>query len=127
MSYRVIKAALVAAALALLPVLYLHYHWPKILAFVPIHYGPSGHPNRFVGRQILWNVAWFPTIAYVLFTFFPQVQDGESLFWSSPQQRRARLLAVAIIAMGATLFVWNCELSSRATLGPATPPVAAGR
>ncbi len=126
MSYRVITAALAAAALALLPVLYLHYRWPTVLAFVPIHYGPNG-PNRFVDRQILWNVAWFPTIAYVLFTFFPQVQEGESLFWSSPRQRRVRLLTVAIITMGALSFIGNGARTSRATLGPPFPKVASGR
>lgn len=79
MKSRVLASALLAAVVALLPMLYLHFIGPTVLAFVPIHYSSSG-PDHFVGREWLWNIVWFPAIAFVVLTFLPQVQEGQSLF-----------------------------------------------
>lgn len=116
MNYRVMTAALAAALLALLPVFYLYHLWPTVLAFVPVHYSLDS-PDHFMGRQVLWNVVWFPAIAFTVLTFLPQVREGESLFWSSPQQRRGRLVAVTALVLFTALFVRSGARNSRATLG----------
>jgi hypothetical protein len=117
MSRQVVLAALLAAGLALLPVLYLHLIWPSVLAWVPTHYGPSG-PDHFVGRAWLWNVVWLPALAFGVLTFWPQVQDGQSLFWSSYHQRRTRLVVVAGLALALTALVRTSAQASRSQLGP---------
>lgn len=126
MNYRVVMAALAAALLALLPVLYLYHLWPTVLAFVPTHYSLDS-PDLFVGRQLLWNVVWFPAIARAILTFLPQVRNGANLFWSSPQQRYVRFVAVALLVVFITLFVHNGAQGSRAARGQPPRPAASGR
>jgi hypothetical protein len=126
MNYRVLMVTLATALLAMLPVLYLHRIWPGVLAFVPTHHG-GGSPNRFVERAVLWNVAWFPAIACGVLTFLPQVQAGESWFWSSPRQRRVRLVVVAALALVVTLFIRSGAQDSRPTLRLPTRPTTTPR
>jgi hypothetical protein len=94
MNRQVFSAALLAAVVAMLPVLYLYFIWPAVLAFVPTQYSVSG-PDHFVGWQWLWNIIRFPSLAFIALTFLPQVREGQSLFWSSLRQRRTRLVVVA--------------------------------
>ena len=107
MNRQIIGAAALAAGLALLPVWYLHSIWPAVPALVPMHYSPPGlTPDHFVGRQWLWNIGWLPGIAFAVLTFLPQVQAGQSLFWSSRQQRRARLVVVGVLALYTTQSIY---------------------
>ncbi len=95
---------------------YLHFIWPSVLALVPTHYGASGQPNHFVDREVLWNVVWFPAISFIVLTFLPQVHAGESLFWSSFQQRRTRLVVVLGLVLATTSFVKRGAQASRNSL-----------
>lgn len=119
MTRQVLRTALLAAGLALLPVLYLWLIWPGVLAYVPIHYGPAG-PDHFVGREWLWNIVWWPALAFGALTFLPQVQAGQSMFWSSPRQRQVRLVVVGALALGIGALIYNGARASKA-------PGAAGR
>gem|GEM_PF-2474197 len=110
--YSLLAAAL-AAGLALLPVLYLHWRWPSVLAFVPMHYSLDGIPNHFVPRVWLRDVSWLPGLAWVVLTFLPQVQDGQNLFWSSYRQRRIRLVVVTSLALVITSMIYRGALHSR--------------
>jgi hypothetical protein len=106
-------AAALAAGLALLPVLYLRWCWPAVLAYVPIHYGPGGVPNHFVPRVWLNDVSWLPGLAWAVLTFFPQVQAGQSPFWSSYRQRRTRLVVVASLALVVSAILYRGAHHSR--------------
>ena len=120
MSLRVVGAALLAAGLALLPVLYLRLIWPTVLAYVPTHFS-GGQPDHFVGRGWLQNFVWYPAIAFVVLTFWPQVRAGERLFWSNARQRRTRLVVVLGLALAIAAFVRNSALHSRGRLGQQLP------
>ena len=120
MRLRVVGAALLAAGLALAPVLYLRVVWPTVLAYVPTHFS-GGQPDHFVGRVWLQNFVWYPALAFVVLTFWPQVQAGESLFWSNARQRRTRLVVVLGLALAIAAFVRNSALHSRASLGQRLP------
>lgn len=111
----VLATALLAAIVALLPVFYLHFIGPTLLAFVPIHYSADG-PDHFVGREWLWNIVWFPTIAFVVLTFLPQVQDGQSLFWSNYRQRRTRLVVVCGLTLAISAFIRSAKGSKNQLL-----------
>lgn len=100
MSRRVVISALLTGLVAGVPVLYLYWAWPTVPALVPTHFGANGAPDHFTSRQWLWNVAWGPAVAFVVLTFLPQVHEGQSLFWSSYQQRQLRWLLVG----GGALF-----------------------
>ncbi|MVN74747.1 hypothetical protein GO988_00230 [Hymenobacter sp. HMF4947] len=113
MNRRVFLAALLAAVVALLPVWYLHLIWHRVLAFVPIHYNAGGVPNHFVGKEWLWNIAWFPSIAFAVLTFFPQVQVGQSIFWSSSRQRWTRLVVVAALALAIAALIRSSANASQ--------------
>jgi len=117
-------AAALAAGLALLPVLYLKLIWPTVLAFVPMHFS-LGVPDHFVDREWLWNIVWLPALAFVVLTFLPQVQDGQSLFWSSYRQRQTRLVVVGSLALAITALVRTSALASRNYLRPASLPGSA--
>lgn len=84
MNLRLLGNAVLTAALSLLPVLYLHLIWPGVPALVATH-TTGGVADHFAGRQELWGTAWVLAMAFVLLTFWPQVHDGQSLFWSSPR------------------------------------------
>jgi len=114
MSRQLLFAAALAAGLALVPVLYLAWLWPQVLAFVPTHYGLDGSPDHFVGREWLHNISWLPGLAWVVLTFLPQVHDGQSLFWSSYRQRWARLLVVGSLTLLITMLVHRGAHYSRA-------------
>lgn len=113
MTRQIIFAAALAAGLALVPILYVQWQWPQLQAFVPIHYGLDGNPDHFVGRQWLRDISWLPGLAWVIFTFLPQVQDGQSLFWSSYRQRRTRLVVVGSLALVITSLVYRGAHHSR--------------
>ena len=98
---RLVIIALLTGLVASIPALYLHWVWPTVPELVPTHFGANGMPDHFASRQWLWNVAWWPVIAFVVLTFLPQVHAGQSLFWSSYQQRQLRWLLVG----GSTLFL----------------------
>ena len=119
-------AAGLAAGLALLPVLYLRWRWPAVLAFVPMHYGPGGVPNHFVPRAWLRDVSWLPGLAWAVLTFLPQVQAGQRLFWSSHRQRRTRLVVVASLVLVVTAILYRGAHHSRPYREgpPATGPAA---
>lgn len=101
MSRRVVVIALLTGLVAGVPVLYLYWAWPTMPELVPTHFGAAGVADHFASRQWLWNIVWVPAVAFVVLTFLPQVHEGQSLFWSSYQQRRLRWLLVG----GSTLFV----------------------
>lgn len=63
-------------------------------------------PDHFVGRQWLWNIVWLPAIAFVVLTFLPQVQAGQSFFWSSARQRRVLLAVVGVLTVYATYSIY---------------------
>ena len=113
MNRQVFLAALLAAIIALLPAGYLYLIWPKVLAFVPTHYGADWAPNHFVRKEWLWNIGWVPAIAFVVLTFFPQVRPGQSLFWSSARQRWTRLVIVAAVALDTAVIVRSGAKASR--------------
>ena len=113
MTRQIFLAAALAAALALGPVFYVHFVWPSVLAFVPIHYGLHGEPDHFVPRIWLRDISWLPGLAWVVLTFLPQVQDGQSLFWSNYRQRRTRLVVVGGLALFATSLVYRGAHHSR--------------
>ena len=119
-------AAALAAGLALLPVLYLRWRWPAVLAFVPMHYGPNGLPTHFVPRAWLRDLSWLPGLAWVVLTFLPQVQAGQRLFWSSHRQRRTRLVVVASLVLVVTAILYRGAHHSRPYREgpPATGPAA---
>jgi hypothetical protein len=94
MNSRVVITALLTGLVASVPALYLYWVWPTVPELVPTHFGATGVPDHFAGRQWLWNVAWWPAMAFVVLTFFPQVHEGQSIFWSSYQQRQLRWLVV---------------------------------
>ena len=121
MTRQIFLAAALAAALALGPVFYVHFVWPSVLAFVPIHYGLHGEPDHFVPRIWLRDISWLPGLAWVVLTFLPQVQDGQSLFWSSYRQRRTRLVLV-----GGAGFVRHLTGVPGRPPQPALPRAAAG-
>lgn len=98
---RSVVVALFTGLVASVPALYLHWVWPAVPELVPTHFGANGAPDHFASRQWLWNVAWWPAIAFVVLTFLPQVHAGQSFFWSSHQQRRLRWLLVG----SSTLFL----------------------
>lgn len=123
MTRQLLLAAALAAGLALLPVLYLHFLWPSVLALVPMHYTSAGVPGHFVGRAWLRDVSWLPGLAWAVLTFLPQVQPGQSLFWSSPRQRRTRLVVVASLALVVMTIVHRGAHHSR----PEREQVAAPR
>ncbi len=121
MNSRVVVAALLTALLALLPVVYLYFIWPTVLAFVPMHYGASGVPDHFVERIWLWNIVWYPALGFVVFTFLPQVHEGQSLFWSSSKQRQTRLVVVFALALPLTALIHRSSQNSRpGLLAPAS-------
>jgi len=113
--------------LALLPVLYLRWRWPAVLALVPIHYGPGGVPNHFVPRAWLRDVSWLPGLAWAVLTFLPQVQAGQSLFWSSHRQRRTRLVVMASLALVVSAILYRSAHHSQPYREgpPATRPARA--
>ena len=113
MTRQIFLAAALAAALALGPVFYVHFVWPSVLAFVPIHYGLHGEPDHFVPRIWLRDISWLPGLAWVVLTFLPQVQDGQSLFWSNYRQRRTRLVVVGGLALFVTSLVYRGAHHSR--------------
>lgn len=123
MSRQVVLAAVLAVGLALLPVLYLKLLWPTVLAYVPTHFS-LGSPDHFVSREWLWNIVWLPMLAFMVLTFLPQVQAGESLFWSNYRQRRTRLVVVGSLALAIMALVRTSALASRSYLRPASPPGA---
>lgn len=112
-------AAALAAGLALLPVVYLAVQWPQVQAFVPMHYS-GGNPDHFVERTWLRDISWLPLLAWAILTFLPQVQAGQSLFWSSYYQRRTRLVVVGSLALALTALVYRSAHHSRASLRPPT-------
>jgi len=114
MSRSVVLAALLAAGLALLPGLYLTFTWPSVLAFVPTHYDLAGNPDHFVRRIWLRDISWLPGLAWVVLTLLPQVQEGQSLFWSS--QRRTRLVVVGSLVLFILSMVYRGSHHSRPTL-----------
>ena len=132
MSFRVVGAALLAAGLALLPVLYLRLAWPTVLPYVPTHFS-GGQPDHFVGRAWLQHIVWYPGLAFVVLTFLPQVRARESLFRSSARQRRTRLAVVLALTLAIGALVHNSALHSRARLGqrlpagPAAPATGSAR
>lgn len=113
MTRQIFLAAALAAALALGPVLYLHVIWPSVQAFVPIHYSLDGSPNHFVPRVWLRDISWLPGLLWVVLTFLPQVQEGQSLFWSSYRQRYTRLVVVSGLALFTTSLVYRGAHCSR--------------
>ena len=124
MSRQVVLVALLTAGLALLPVLYLKIIWPSVLAFVPTHYSAAGVPGRFVEREWLWNIVWLPALAFMVLTFLPQVQAGQSLFWSSYHQRRTRLVVVVGLGLAITALVHRSANASRDTIRLTPTPTA---
>ena len=98
---RLVVIALLTGLVASMPVLYLCAVWPTVPELVPIHFGANGIPDHFTSRQWLWNIVWWPALAFIVLTFLPQVHSGQSLFWSSYQQRQLRWLLVG----GGTLFL----------------------
>lgn len=113
MTRQLFFAAVLAAGLALGPVLYVHCIWPSVRAFVPTHYGLGGIPDHFVPRAWLRDISWLPGLAWAALTFLPQVRAGQSLFWSSPRQRRTRLVVVASLALVITSLVYRGAHHSR--------------
>ncbi|MGI4734953.1 MAG: DUF1648 domain-containing protein [Janthinobacterium lividum] len=105
MSSRAVVIALLTGTIAFLPALYLHLIWPTVPALVPTHFGADGVPDHFSGRQCLWNVVWWPALAFAVLTFLPQVHEGQSFFWSSYQQRQLRWLVVGSVALFLTIFM----------------------
>lgn len=132
MHFRVVGAALLAAGLALLPVLYLWLIWPTVLAYVPTHFS-GGQPDHFVERAWLQSFVWYPALAFMVLTFLPQVQAEESLFWSNTRQRRTRLVVVCGLALAVSAFVRNSAHHSQASrgqrlpAGPAAPAISSVR
>jgi hypothetical protein len=98
------------AGVSLLPVGYLYLIWPTVPAWVATH-STNGIADHFAQRQELWAVAWWPALAFVVFTFWPQVHAGQSLFWSSPRQRQLRLLIVGALVVCLTAALhWSSRL-----------------
>ncbi|MGI4759623.1 MAG: hypothetical protein ACRYF0_02875 [Janthinobacterium lividum] len=123
MTRQIFLAAALTAGLALIPVLYVRFAWPAVLAFVPMHYTSAGVPGHFVPRQWLRDISWLPTLVWAILTFLPQVQDGQSLFWSSYRQRRTRLVVVASLALVVTAIAYRGAHHSRPYREqPPTPP-----
>jgi hypothetical protein len=82
-------------------------------ALIPIHSGLDGTPDHFSGRQLLWNVVWWPALAFVILTFFPQVRVGQSFFWSSYQQQQLRWLVVGGVGLFLLIFLHNASKHGR--------------
>ena len=106
MTFRSIGSAVLTAGLSLLPVLYLHLIWATVPALVATH-SSHGVADHFANRQALWTVAWWPALAFITLTFWPQVQEGQSLFWSSPRQRQTRALVVGALVICLTAAMHN--------------------
>lgn len=113
MTRQLFFAAALAAGLALVPVLYVQFAWPSVLAFVPMHYTSAGVPGHFVPREWLRDSNWLLGLVWAVLTFWPQVQAGQSLFWSSYRQRRTRLVVVASLALAVTALVYRGAHHSR--------------
>ena len=113
MTRQLFFAAALAAGLALVPVLYVQFAWPSVLAFVPMHYTSAGIPGHVVPRVWLRDISWLPGLAWAVLTFLPQVQAGQSLFWSSYRQRHTRLVVVASLAVVITSLVYRGAHHSR--------------
>jgi hypothetical protein len=118
MNFRLAGIAVLTAGLSLLPVLYLRLIWATIPALVATH-SSQGVANHFAERQALWTVAWWPALAFVTLTFWPQVHDGQSLFWSSPRQRQFRALVVGTLVICLTAAMHNSIALGKAS--PAAP------
>lgn len=101
MTFRLVSITVLTAGLSILPVLYLHLVWSTVPALVATH-STNGVADQFASRQALWNVAWWPLLVFVTLTFWPQVQEGQSLFWSSPRQRQLRALIVGALVVSLT-------------------------
>lgn len=103
-----LRHALIAALtgiLSVLPVLYLRLIWPAAPELVAMHYNAHGVADHFVSRHELWGIAWWPLVAFVALTFFPQVRPGQSLFWHSPRQRQLRAVIVGALAVIAITWI----------------------
>lgn len=96
---RPLLVALLTGALSSLPALYLRLVWPTVPGLVATH-SSGGVADHFAGRHELWSVIWWPALAFVVFTFWPQVRAGQSLFWSGPRQRQVRAVVVAAVTAG---------------------------
>ena len=106
MTFRVVGIAGLTAGLSLLPALYLHLIWATVPALVATH-STQGMADHFANRQALWNVAWWPALAFVTLTFWPQVHEGPRIFWSSPRQRQLRTMVVGALVVCLTAAMHN--------------------
>lgn len=98
--------ALLVGAVSALPLLYVLARWPQVPALVSIHYGAHGVADRWAPREVLWGVAWWPPLAFIVFTWFPEVR-GATWFWRSARQRQVRALAVASLTVFALFFAYE--------------------
>jgi hypothetical protein len=102
--------AVLTGLVACLPAIYLYSIWPHVPALVATHFGADNIPDHFTSRQHLWNVVWWPAIAFLVLTFLPQVHERQSLFWSSYHQRQLRWLVVGGGALWLTIILrYNIE------------------
>lgn len=97
--------ALLLGAVSAVPLLYVRARWPHVPALVAIHYGAHGVADRWAPREVLWGVASWPVMAFIVFTWFPQVR-GATWFWRSARQRQVRALAVASLTVFALSFAY---------------------
>ena len=122
MKHRLLLHPLLVGALSVVPALYVYARWPHVPALVAIHFNGEGTPNRWVPREVLWAPAWWPVLAFVLLTWFPQVRGA--WFWRSDRQRQLRALVVAVLTLVAMAFVYK---SIRFGKGPTAPLPTAER
>jgi hypothetical protein len=74
MKRRLFLQTLLLDAVSAVPLLYVRARWPHVPALVAIHYGAHGVADRCVPREVLWGVASWPALAFIVFTWFLQVR-----------------------------------------------------
>ena len=110
--HRLLQAVLIAAVSAA-PLLYVYVQWSEVPAWVATHYH-LGEADRWAPRETLWTVAWWPALAFVVFTCWPQVR-GTAWFWRSARQRQVRAVAVAGLAVVALSIVYKSIHNGKVT------------
>jgi hypothetical protein len=105
MKRRLLLQAILVGALSAVPLLYVNVHLPQAPAFVAVHFNSHGAATRWAPREVLWAAAWWPALAFIVFTWFPQAR-GATWFWRNSQQRQVRALTVAVLTVVVMAFVY---------------------